>query len=125
MKINIYLIVYKAPEENICNQWTDPLDGCPEPVWYADGYCADENNIEACNYDGGDCCGEKVNKQWCKQCECLDPNFVQTTTTTTAKPDQPCKDTFSKKKCKKIKSKGKCNKKQAKKNCKETCGHCT
>ena len=42
MKINIYLIVYKAPEENICNEWTDPLDECPEPVWYADGYCADE-----------------------------------------------------------------------------------
>ena len=43
-----------APTENLCNGWADPLDGCPEPVWHADGYCYDVNNIEACNWDGGD-----------------------------------------------------------------------
>ena len=37
-----------------CNGWSDLLDGCPEPVWYADGYCYDPNNIEACDWDGGD-----------------------------------------------------------------------
>ena len=42
-----------VPTENVCNGWTDPQEGCPEPVWYADDYCADDNNIGACNYDGG------------------------------------------------------------------------
>ena len=44
-----------VPTENVCNGWTDPQEGCPEPVWYADDYCADDNNIGACNYDGGKC----------------------------------------------------------------------
>ena len=29
---------------------------CSNPSWYADGYCDDGNNTEACGYDGGDCC---------------------------------------------------------------------
>ena len=45
--------LYLVPTENVCNGWTDPQEGCPEPVWYADDYCADDNNIGACNYDGG------------------------------------------------------------------------
>ena len=36
-----------------------------------DGYCNDETNNEYCNYDGGDCCGSCVNKQYCSQCACL------------------------------------------------------
>ena len=36
-----------------------------------DGYCNDETNNEHCNYDGGDCCGSCVNKQYCSQCACL------------------------------------------------------
>jgi hypothetical protein len=35
------------------------------------------NNIAACNYDGGDCCGENVRFQFCNQdsglCKCIDP----------------------------------------------------
>ena len=52
---NAYSIVFLnlVPTENVCNGWTDPQEGCPEPVWYADKYCADTNNIGACNYDGG------------------------------------------------------------------------
>ena len=49
--INCFLNL--VPTENVCNGWTDPQEGCPEPVWYADKYCADTNNIGACNYDGG------------------------------------------------------------------------
>ena len=29
---------------------------CPEPDWIADESCDAVNNIEACLYDGGDCC---------------------------------------------------------------------
>ena len=52
-KKNIICFLNLVPTENVCNGWTDPQEGCPEPVWYADKYCADTNNIGACNYDGG------------------------------------------------------------------------
>ena len=29
---------------------------CPLPNWKADGFCDDDNNVEACDFDGGDCC---------------------------------------------------------------------
>ena len=35
------------------------------------GYCQDEINNENCNYDGGDCCGECVITDYCKDCQCL------------------------------------------------------
>ena len=25
-----------------------------------------------CNYDGGDCCGDNVNRQYCSECQCLE-----------------------------------------------------
>ena len=38
-----------------------------------DGYCNDENNNEACFFDGGDCCRKDVvNKSNCTECECLE-----------------------------------------------------
>merc|ERR1712151_582174 len=40
-----------------------------------DGNCDDYNNNCGCEYDGGDCCGPDVKTKFCKQCECLDPNF--------------------------------------------------
>ena len=36
-----------------------------------DGLCHDENNKAECNFDGGDCCGSCVVKQYCSDCECL------------------------------------------------------
>ena len=36
-----------------------------------DGYCQDENNNGACNYDGGDCCGSCIITEQCSQCQCL------------------------------------------------------
>ena len=39
--------------------------------WVEDGFCDDMNNIEACNYDGGDCCGSRANRQFCLQCKCI------------------------------------------------------
>ena len=38
--------------------------------WVNDGLCDDMNNNEACNYDGGDCCGVNIAKHFCAKCEC-------------------------------------------------------
>ena len=35
------------------------------------GFCNDDTNIPACNYDGGDCCGHNVNVDHCSQCNCF------------------------------------------------------
>ena len=43
---------------------------CPIPQWRGNGICEDANNIAACNFDGGDCCGPNVNKQYCEECKC-------------------------------------------------------
>ena len=34
------------------------------------GFCNDETNTAACNYDGGDCCGSCINKRYCSKCAC-------------------------------------------------------
>ena len=48
------------------------LAGCVEPSWKGDGYCDDDNNVEGCEFDGGDCCGTNVDKTFCNKCECLE-----------------------------------------------------
>ena len=47
------------------------IPGCNIPDYYLDGYCDDENNKEACFFDGGDCCGSNVNTKYCTVCQCL------------------------------------------------------
>ena len=56
-----------------------------------DGYCDDATNNIECNYDGGDCCLDPVNTQYCSECQCLseggstvDPGSTGTTAGTTA-----------------------------------------
>jgi hypothetical protein len=50
-----------------------------EVTWINDGYCDRFNNKAECNFDGGDCCGDNVNKQFCpdpdvaEECSCRDP----------------------------------------------------
>ena len=39
--------------------------------WVEDGFCDDMNNNEACQYDGGDCCGLDVNRHFCIECKCI------------------------------------------------------
>ena len=39
-------------------------------LWIGDGFCDDANNIEECNYDGGDCCGINVQNNFCVNCTC-------------------------------------------------------
>ena len=48
--------------------------------WAGDGYCDDITNDEECEWDGGDCCGENVNTDYCIECECLDPGFDDAST---------------------------------------------
>ena len=38
--------------------------------WISDLSCDDINNNLLCQYDGGDCCGVKVLKQYCFECHC-------------------------------------------------------
>ena len=45
----------------------------PAIYWVNDGFCDDESNIEACFYDGGDCCGTEANFDYCTECECKAP----------------------------------------------------
>ena len=49
-----------------------PPTGCGSPNWVGDNFCDDENNNAECNFDGGDCCGDDVNTQYCTACECLE-----------------------------------------------------
>ena len=38
--------------------------------YIASGYCIDQNNNEACDYDGGDCCDPNANMDHCTFCVC-------------------------------------------------------
>ena len=40
--------------------------------WVGDGYCDDQTNINECNYDGGDCCLNVVNMDFCSLCLCYE-----------------------------------------------------
>ena len=47
---------------------------CEDGVVYAlvgNGFCNDETNNAACNFDGDDCCGANVNQDHCSECECI------------------------------------------------------
>ena len=45
------------------------LNGSPQYI--GDNFCDDNNNNENCNFDGGDCCLENVNTQYCSECQCM------------------------------------------------------
>ena len=49
---------------------------CKIPEWKGDGVCDDENNCGSCEWDGGDCCGNYVDTDYCTDCLCKDPNYV-------------------------------------------------
>ena len=57
--------------------------GCPDPDYKGDTECDDQNNVESCEWDGGDCCGPNVNSNFCDECACKDPGYSEPTTTTT------------------------------------------
>ena len=43
--------------------------------YVGDGFCDDETNLAECNHDGGDCCGDDVNKNHCNKCICHSNNL--------------------------------------------------
>ena len=43
---------------------------CGSSHWKGDGYCDDDNNNAGCDFDGGDCCGDNVKKEFCTECKC-------------------------------------------------------
>ena len=49
-------------------------DVCGSPEYANDRWCDDENNNAGCNWDNGACCGDNVDKLYCKLCECHDSN---------------------------------------------------
>ena len=58
--------------------------GCTtNPSWVADGYCDDVTNNAECNYDGGDCCLDPVNTQYCSECICIDDGTTDSPTSGT------------------------------------------
>ena len=59
------------------NEWTladanFSAGPCLNDDLVADGYCDDDTNNLACNYDGGDCCGFEVLEDYCDDCDCLE-----------------------------------------------------
>ena len=42
-----------------------------ESSWIEDGMCDDINNNGTCGFDGNDCCGANVNKEYCYNCDCI------------------------------------------------------
>merc|ERR1712156_93904 len=63
--------------------------------WLGDDYCDDENNIEICGWDGGDCCGGEIDTTFCSVCACLDPDHATTAGPTAAPTTATPTDTSS------------------------------
>ena len=77
---------------------TDPTDPCQLDDyyvnWIGDGICDDFINTAECGYDGGDCCGDEVDTDFCNACICHTTNIttVSPTDLTTAEPINPTTD---------------------------------
>ena len=63
-------IIFRIKIYYICFKTT----GCGSdvPNYIGDGYCDDENNNEGCTFDGGDCCLDVVNADYCTECLCYE-----------------------------------------------------
>ena len=48
---------------------------CENPLWSGNGFCDDENNNVECNFDGGDCCLDEVDKHYCSECICHENTY--------------------------------------------------
>ena len=49
---------------------------CLQPSLVGDAYCHDETNNLQCAFDGGDCCGPCINRQFCTECQCLSESGI-------------------------------------------------
>ena len=62
--------IFNEKKKNVCFKTT----GCNSdvPFYIEDLYCDDENNNEECNFDGGDCCLDNINANYCTECLCYE-----------------------------------------------------
>ena len=89
-----------------------PPASCEYSSYVGDKFCDDESNNKECNWDGGDCCGDEVNKRYCSDCECLDPAYSQ------------CKD-VNDNLCREYAAMGYCFRYEVvRRNCKKSCNNC-
>jgi hypothetical protein len=73
---------------------TKSTNVCDDNFKYVgDGQCDDVTNNEKCNFDGGDCCLNLINDDFCTECLCNRTGHIHTTT---AKPTTPLFDKSSK-----------------------------
>ena len=70
--MNCYLVYQKCecldPTAPTTTTTTPKPAFCPIESYKNDGYCDDSTNTEDCEWDGGDCCGPDVNKEYCQVC---------------------------------------------------------
>lgn len=70
---------------------THPTVGCTYALLLGDGYCDDEANVPECDFDGGDCCAEETNNDYCQVCQCFDDeNGTNTTDQTPINTTESC-----------------------------------
>ena len=71
------VLLFSATTSTTTSTTTSPLsttNTCQYPQYKGDDYCDDGNNNAGCNWDGGDCCGNHVDQDYCQECLCKDPN---------------------------------------------------
>eukprot|EP00095_Tigriopus_kingsejongensis_P006351 maker-scaffold390_size186308-snap-gene-0.34 protein:Tk06351 transcript:maker-scaffold390_size186308-snap-gene-0.34-mRNA-1 annotation:"polymorphic outer membrane protein g i family" len=71
---NAFCVKCECVGPNITTTTPKPMkvDLCPSPHFKGDGFCDDNNNLAACQYDGGDCCSRRKNWNFfCQECKCI------------------------------------------------------
>ena len=89
---------------------------CGNPLMSGDGYCDDINNNAGCNFDGGDCCGDNVDKRYCSKCICYENDLVLLDARSLLDKKSPKKTFFIS-----LKSEGKVSFERANELCRYTC----
>ena len=63
-------------------------------AYIGDGYCDDTTNVPICNFDGGDCCLDPIQDDFCLFCQCFEGNMTSECSTDlfTLATDGMCQD---------------------------------
>ena len=72
---NITWVDTKIPDPDFSTPFN--LSSCSNfTEWALDFHCDDVTNTPECNFDGGACCGENVDKDFCIDCECKEASRI-------------------------------------------------
>ena len=72
---NITWVDTKIPDPDFATPFN--LSSCGNfTEWALDFHCDDVTNTPECNFDGGACCGENVDKDFCIDCECKEASRI-------------------------------------------------